>query len=60
MHNVPANFNPKVKNFVGGFKSDEERDKAMTENSNYDIAFVRDHNVWSGTAANILRRNKLK
>jgi hypothetical protein len=32
----------------------------MTKNSDFDIAFVRDHNKWSGTGANILRRKLLK
>lgn len=60
MFDSPRNCHPKIKNLVGGFKSDEERDSAMTKNSDLDIAFVRDHNKWSGTAANILRRKLLK
>jgi hypothetical protein len=32
----------------------------MTKDSDYDIAFVRDPKKISGTAENILRRNKLK
>lgn len=27
--------------FIGGFQSDEERDSAMTKNSDYDVAFVK-------------------
>ena len=56
MQESPRYYNKKVTNFVGGFKTDEERDTAMTEASNEDIAFVRDCNVLSGTGKNILRR----
>lgn len=52
----PRYYNKKVVNFVGGFKSDDERDEAMTDASNEDIAYVRDCNVISGTGKNILRR----
>ena len=52
----PRNINPKITKLVGGFKSDEERDKAMTEASAFDIAFVRSNLELSGTAMNILRR----
>lgn len=44
-------------NFIGGFKSDEERDSAMTEASDYDVAFVKNNRWRSGTAQNILRRH---
>lgn len=40
----------------GGFTSDIERDKAMTEHSDRDIAFIRKGKESSGTAQNILRR----
>lgn len=40
----------------GGFVSDNERDKAMTEASDYDIAWVRHGREDSGTARNISRR----
>lgn len=40
----------------GGFMSDGERDAAMTEDSNQDIAFIRKGKESSGTAQNILRR----
>lgn len=60
MFDAPRNKNEKVVNLVGGFKSDEERDAAMTEASTYDIAFVRDHTKISGTGSNILRRYLLK
>ena len=60
MFDSPRNINPKIKNTVGGFTNDDERDAAMTENSFEDIALVRDENKLSGTAKNILRRYKLK
>lgn len=41
---------------VGGFKSDEERDAAMTKASTYDIAWVRPGRENSGTARNLKRR----
>jgi len=44
---------------VGGFKSDNERDTAMTKNSDYDIAWIRPGKEQSGTAKNIERRNKI-
>jgi len=40
----------------GGFKSDTERDEAMTKASDYDIAWVRPGREKSGTAKNIARR----
>lgn len=43
--------------FVGGFTSDEERDSAMTEVSDFDIAFIKDCRWDSGTAQNIKRRH---
>lgn len=52
----PRNFNPKITKFVGGFKTDDERDEAMTKASFKDIAMVRDCNRLSGTGKNILRR----
>lgn len=39
-----------------GFQSDEERDAAMTRDSDEDIAFIRKGKETSGTAQNILRR----
>lgn len=56
----PRNINEKIKNTVGGFKTDDERDEAMTNASFADIAFVRDCKKLSGTAQNILRRNMFK
>jgi hypothetical protein len=40
----------------GGFTSDEERDAAMTRDSDMDIAFLRKGKRNSGTAQNIIRR----
>lgn len=56
MMEAPRYYNKKVTNMVGGFLSDDERDEAMTNASNEDIAFVRDCNKLSGTGKNILRR----
>lgn len=60
MFDTPRNKNEKVIKLKGGFKTDEERDAAMTAASSEDIAFVRDNNKMSGTASNILRRYLLK
>lgn len=43
---------------AGGFKSDRERDEAMTFASTYDIAWVRPGREKSGTAKNLKRRNQ--
>ena len=59
MFDSPRNINPKITQTKGGFKTDEERDSAMTANSFEDIAFVRDYSKMSGTAQNILRRKLL-
>lgn len=45
---------------VGGFQSDKERDAAMTDASDFDIAWVRPGREESGTARNLERRKKLK
>ena len=45
-------------NIIGGFKSDDESDAAMTSSSNVDIAWVRPGREKSGTAKNLDRRNK--
>ena len=45
---------------IGGFKTDEERDSAMTMISDYDIAWVREGMSKSGTQQNIDRRERLK
>lgn len=44
---------------IGGFTDDIARDSAMTKESDFDIAFVRDGKWDSGTAQNIQRRAKL-
>jgi hypothetical protein len=44
----------------GGFKSDAERDTAMTNNSDTDIAWVRTGREKSGTQENLDRRQELK
>jgi hypothetical protein len=59
MFEAPRNIHPKIKNIIGGFESDAERDAAMTAASVDDIAFVRDNTKISGTAENILRRHML-
>jgi hypothetical protein len=43
-----------------GFQSDEERDIAMTNNSDMDIAWVRKGREKSGTQKNLDRRETLK
>lgn len=45
--------------FHGQFKSDEERDSAMTQASDCDIAFIKDDRWDSGTAQNIKRRHEI-
>ena len=59
MMESPRNINEKITQTKGGFKSDDERDEAMTKNSIADVAFVRDVKKNSGTAQNILRRRLL-
>lgn len=49
-----------IVNFRGGFTSDEDRDSAMTRDSDFDIAFIKDNRWDSGTAQNIKRRYNLK
>lgn len=60
MFDSPRNKNEKVTKTKGGFKTDEERDAAMTNASTKDIAYVRDNTKISGTGSNILRRHLLK
>lgn len=43
----------------GGYKTDEERDEAMTRASDYDIAWIRPGREKSGTAKNIKRRKTI-
>jgi hypothetical protein len=44
----------------GGYRSDEERDAAMTSESDVDVAWVRPGRENSGTARNLLRREHQK
>jgi hypothetical protein len=44
---------------VGGFETDDARDAAMTNASDYDIAWVRPGREKSGTAKNIKRRQTM-
>lgn len=43
---------------VGGFDSDEQRNEAMTHQSDYDIAWVRHGFEHAGTARNLARRQR--
>lgn len=45
---------------IGGFLTDEERDAAMTKDSDEDIAFVKPGRRNSGTAQNLVRRHELR
>jgi hypothetical protein len=45
---------------IGGFQSDEERDKQMTADSDEDIAWVRPGRKKSGTEKNIARRRQIR
>ena len=56
MFEKPRNLNSKITNLKGGYKDDIERDSAMTNESDEDIAFIRKGKEASGTAQNILRR----
>lgn len=47
-----------VMNLKGGYKSDEERDAAMTADSDEDIAWIRPGREKSGTAKNLQRRKE--
>lgn len=47
--------------YMGYYKTDIERDSAMTQESDFDIAFIRDKSKWkSGTAQNLYRRHLMK
>jgi hypothetical protein len=56
MFSEPRNLVSKSFRTKGGFHSDIERDAAMTNSSDKDIAFIRKGRWTSGTAQNILRR----
>lgn len=55
MFDKPRNLAEGITHTIGGFQSDEERDAAMTRDSDFDIAFY-DHEP-SGTSENIRRRH---
>lgn len=57
MGDKPRNVHPTIQQFVGGFRTDEERDYAMSAESHEDIAFVRWGRFDSGTSQNIIRRH---
>lgn len=46
--------------YMGYYKTDEDRDAAMTRVSDVDIAYVREGRWNSGTAQNIKRRHTIK
>lgn len=58
MHSFPRNCYSELFNRKGGYKTDEERDAAMTRESDVDIAFVRPGRRDSGTAQNVVRRHE--
>lgn len=60
MFEKPRNFVNDKFNIKSGYTSDEERDAAMTNESDEDIAFVRYGKYKSGTAQNIVRRHSFK
>ncbi|WQJ53862.1 MAG: hypothetical protein [Wendovervirus sonii] len=60
MFDSPRNLASDKFNLKGGYKSDEERDSAMTDASDFDIAYIRKGKEKSGTAQNIMRRHQLK
>jgi hypothetical protein len=47
-------------NFKGGYRDDESRDAAMTMESDFDLAWVREGKEKSGTARNLERRKELE
>lgn len=55
MFTSPRNFLCNA-NLIGNFTTDDNRDEAMTYNSDYDIAWVRPGRENSGTQKNIDRR----
>lgn len=60
MFTSPRNYASKLFKKKGGYTGDIERDSAMTEISNEDIAWIRKGKETSGTAQNILRRKTMK
>lgn len=60
MYDKPRNCASKKFKTKGGYKNDIERDSAMTEISDMDIAWIRKGKERSGTAQNILRRKTMR
>lgn len=60
MYDKPRNYASKKFKTKGGYRNDIERDSAMTEISDIDIAWIRKGKEGSGTAQNILRRKTMK
>ena len=56
MFDSPRYLASKLFKTKGGYKNDIERDTAMTNDSDVDIAFIHKGAWTSGTAQNILRR----
>lgn len=56
MFDRPRNLASPDMNTIGGFKSDDARDAAMTANSDFDVAYTFREN--SGTGRNIKRRHE--
>lgn len=59
MFDKPRNLASTKFHLKGGYKTDEERDAAMTRESTDDIAWIRKGKEDSGTAQNILRRQTM-
>ena len=58
MFKAPRNCYDRWVALFGGFKSDSERDEAMTRASSLDVAWIRPGRENSGTAKNLKRRCK--
>jgi len=56
MFDKPRNIHESITLTKGGYTTDIERDSAMTDASDFDIAYVRKGKWNSGTAQNIKRR----
>jgi len=60
MFEKPRNLASTEFNISGGYTSDEERDAAMTDASDLDLAWIRKGKEKSGTAQNVLRRHTMR
>lgn len=58
MFDKPRNLADPYIQTSGGYKDDIDRDSAMTRDSDFDIAFIREGKINSGTEQNIIRRAK--